>query len=646
MTGLEPHPLFTLPTREQALAMGPERFEALISERAKRMELERDDPLNNGYESPIWHLIDDMLCEGKRVCLIEHPDILPADLRKTGSPQLELIGRREILLHGANGASKTEYAGKKVVKVLRSGDAKRTWSFHETGPASIARQQPIIYKYLPLRIRRIVEATGRYKRGVVANVSYSQKNGFTEDTFVLDNASQHFFKNYAQEDKTVEGDQLDAAWLDELAPLNLVKTVRFRLVRRKGLLIVTFTPIKGWTTTVQEYRQGAKKVLEVDAELLPIKDANGKPTGHLEKVPRIEVAGPGTEGSLKANIVYLHSSDNPYFDKTELFELLRGARRQLILERAYGVATKAFANQFAKFSELVHVVEPDRIPKEGTNFHIVDPVAGRNWFMLWMRIDPNPIVRPDGTEAYRRWIYREWPSTDHTGLSAYIPGIGDPGAWTLPGNSADGQRGPAQDAFGWGLDRYKVEILRLEGHKAIAAAEAMGPEKKQAAPAMLPGDRPAVRKSPYLNAAAGPVVTSGGEAIAERLMDSRYGAAPMQDNERTTTLLEKMRDEQGMEFLPASGKDIGEGVQMINDGLDYDDQVPLGDYSPSLARINAPLLYISRECPNLIYALREWTGKDGLHGASKDPVDCLRYGFEADLAYIGEDAFAWKGGMR
>lgn len=614
MTGLEPHPVFKLPTREQMLslekAMGREvaaqRLNKLVEERRRLMELEREDPFVHGYEPPIWALIDDMLCEGKRVCLIDYPLILPKDFTKTQSELLELIGRRDILLHGANGASKSEYAGKKVMKVNRAIDAARTWCFHETGPESVSRQQPLLFKYLPLHIRRSVMQTGRYKRGHIANVSYSQKNGFTEATFVLDNASQCWFKNYAQEEKTVEGEQLDAAWLDELAPLTLVKTVKFRLVRRKGLFILTFTPIKGWTATVQEYNQGSKTLLEVEAELLPIKDEKGNPTGKLKKVPRIGVAGPGTEGSLKANVVHMHSSDNPFFDKVELFNLLRGAREQLILERAYGVATKAFANQFPKFNQKIHQVAPDKIPKEGTNYHIVDPCEGRNWFHLWIRIAPNPIRRPDGTLAYKRFVYREWPSTDHGGPSAYIPGVGDPGPWSLPGNKADGDRGPGQDPFGWGLDRYKTEILRVESKLT------QNPDKT-------------------------------GEVIMERLMDSRAGSTPTQTNARVTSLLEQM-GEIGMYFIPASGKDIGDGVGMINDGLDYDDEVEIGKYSPHLARLNEPLLYISNECPNLIYSLREWTGKDGLHGACKDPIDCLRYGFEADLQFVGAGAFKWQGG--
>src|SRR4029077_19021111 len=191
-----------------------------------------------------------------------------------------------------------------------------------------------------------------------------------------------------------------------------------------------------------------------------------------EKVPRIKVAGPGTDGNQRANIVYFHITDNPYFGydgsmartkaghaplfgKERFYRAYRGATRSKILSRVYGILTTTSTQQFPKFSDAVHVVEPERIPRQGTNFLVVDPCDGRNWFMIWVRIDPRG----------RWYVYREWPSTGHPG--AYIPGIGDPGPWTLPGQPADGVRGPAQSPFGFGLERYIQEILRLEGKEHI-----------------------------------------------------------------------------------------------------------------------------------------------------------------------------------
>ena len=67
--------------------------------------------------------------------------------------------------------------------------------------------------------------------------------------------------------------------------------------------------------------------------------------------------------------------------------------------------------------------------------------------------------------------------------------------------------------------------------------------------------------------------------------------------------------------------------------LDYDDKRPV-DY------FNCPTLLISAACVNTIYALQTWTGyslqgKRSLEGATKDPIDLLRYFFLAECPYLG-----------
>jgi hypothetical protein len=92
-----------------------------------------------------------------------------------------------------------------------------------------------------------------------------------------------------------------------------------------------------------------------------------------------------------------------------------------------------------------------------------------------------------------------------------------------------------------------------------------------------------------------------------------------------------------MYFTPAPGLRIEEGVALINDALAHDPSQPL---SP----INEPKLYISKKCENLIYSLREWTGADGEKGASKDPIDCLRYLMVITPEQYDEKHFKCKGG--
>ena len=206
--------------------------------------------------------------------------------------------------------------------------------------------------------------------------------------------------------------------------------------------------------------------------------------------------------------------------------------------------------------------------------------------MIWIRVD----VRG------RLFIYREWPPVEH-----YITGVGVVGPWATPSASkADGDPGDAQRSFGWGLLDYKEEIERLEGGKVSA------------------GEKP--------------------EIIVERRMDSRYAASATLARDGVTTLLEECL-EIGLDFVPASGENIEEGIDLINDKLAYDPE-------REVSSTNEPQLFVSDACVNVIYALKEWTGADGRKGALKDVIDVIRYGVLADFQYVEGDILrpTWPSG--
>jgi hypothetical protein len=482
---------------------------------------------------------------------------------------------KEMLILGGNRSSKTEYASWLAVRTLVEKDAARVWCLHSSSQSSVALQQPYVYKYLP------PEWKVAGKKGVVTNISYTQKNGFSENTFVCPNGSQCWFLNYCQDWTVFEGGECDLIWCDELVPLDLLRTLRYRLVTRGGRMLTTFTPIEGYTPTIKEYLTGAVTLVDAAAPLL-VKGGKGDRVdrvdlidgGEVERVPLVQEA---RNTMARARIVYFHTSENPWGGYENLRLQLERATREEVLCRAYGVPVKAIAGRFPKFQGgAPHVVVPDRVPKEGTNYQIVDPCSGRNWFMVWVRVD----VRG------RYFVYREWPCE-----SGYIEGVGYPGAWAVAGKKTDGERGPAQKAFGFGLLRYKEEIERLEGE----------------------------------------------EKIFERLMDSRFANSSTVGKELVTTLLEECA-EVGMHFSPAPGEHIDEGVDLVNDMLDWDEGKPVDAG-------NEPRLFVSEQCTNTIWALKEWTGADGRHGACKDPVDCLRYAVLARLEFLeGEILNVKEGG--
>lgn len=513
-----PHPLYELPTKAQ-YDEDPDKVRAYLELRQERIRLEEEDPWRYGFVPSVWNLVDQAIAQGKK----------------------------EILILGGNRSSKSCCCARKVIEVLLGGSKRTVWCLQSTYDNSIEMQQPIVFNYLPAELKNA-------KKGKVVNVSYTQKMGFAMQKFILPNASECIFRHYSQAEHVIEGGNCDLIWCDEMVPLNWIETLRYRLVTRSGLLLISFTPIQGWTPAVKEYLDGAQTIQREFAPLLSL-GAYGR-AGQM--VPRIQ-----QPQRQNAQIIYFHSSDNPFGGYETMVKTLEGAPREEILVRAYGIPTKSSVARFPKFRDSIHVVPHDQIPQKGTRYQVVDPASGKNWFMLWV------LVTENGTH----YCYREWPSRD------YIPSVGDPGDWAeTDGRLADGRCGPAQLSYGWGLKRYQEEIERLED--------------------------------------ADP------EPVATRWMDSRFGGIPSLTADSATTLIEECAN-LGLFFHPAPLDPIEEGVQLINSMLDFaeDEEGIRGE----------PKLLISSACHNLIFALKVWSGRDGKTGATKDPIDCLRYAVLANL---------------
>ena len=129
-----------------------------------------------------------------------------------------------------------------------------------------------------------------------------------------------------------------------------------------------------------------------------------------------------------------------------------------------------------------------------------------------------------------------------------------------------------------------------------------------------------------------------GEEIAERYIDPRAAGSPVINKEGGTTLLQLLDEEPSpMYFTASAGLRLEEGVSIINDWFSYDQNQPI-------SAVNQPKLYISEDCKNLMWCLREWTGIDGEKGSSKDPIDALRYIAVMQPDYGGTDSYRAIGG--
>lgn len=592
-----------------------EAYRALVAKRRERIAQERENPLLYGWEPPIWRVCDALLGLDWAIPK-RYGDDYAARMRAA-------LGFKEpvsvLLINGGNRAGKSEYMAKRAMQCLLKYASTTLWAFHTDGDMSRQYQQPLFWKYMPPEYR------GKAIMSQTTYIAYKLKTGFSEHNFILPNLSLCDFRNYAQEKQKIEGGELGTLEpgarclgfiADELIPEDWVDTLLLRLSTRGAVGIIGFTPVQGYTGTVKAFIDGAEPVVEATAHLLP-KDGKEPSDACLvrencdlwanaegrmlktesermfETVPRVlRCVDP------RKAVVYFHSSDNPYGNPREVMLSLLAKDTRFKRERFYGVADKLIAGQFPLFNRHVHVVEPDRIPKDGTLYHICDPCDGRNFFMLWIR------ACTDG-RAYVEW---EWPNDVDP-----VPGHGVLGEWALPTGDTkqlDGRRGPAQNSLGWGLLQYKQEIARIEHwdeYKPDATPDEIRAWDQYARPK-------GTKRWP----------------IFTRYLDARYGNTNSLEADGVRTLFEEF-DDIGLTFHETSSErknTISEGVQMINAALYYDADKPI------VTAINCPKLFISSACKNLIFALQTWTGQDGGKGSTKDPIDCLRYFYLKNCEHV------------
>tara|TARA_B100001939_G_scaffold25855_2_gene20964 strand:- start:5556 stop:7187 length:1632 start_codon:yes stop_codon:yes gene_type:complete len=534
-----PHPVLVVPSQDKIRSFvergeeGTAELARILEQREELIRLEKEDPYRYGYEPPHWKDADELW-----------------------------KGCGELLIQGGNRAGKSEFAAKRIVQMMTAKKGAKVWVLGMTAQSSIRDQQQLVYKYIPAEWKNI-------KKGKVQNVSFSQKNGFTENTFILPNGSQCWFMNYSQEMRVIEGGEVDMIWCDELVPLTWIETLRFRLVTRasshelSGRLLLTFTPVDGYTPTVKEYLSGFRVLETRPSPLLPdTVNVPGCPAGTM----------PYTAQCRKPNsrAMWFYTDMNPYNPYEEMKKTLKGENSIQIKLRAYGFAENLSGNQFPKFCDS-HILEADKIPEHGTNYMAVDPAWNRNWFCLWIRVD----------DRGRKFVYREWPNRH------------DYGEWAVPGEKMDGSPGPAQSVgAGRGLPEVKEIIAELEN----------------------------------------------GEDIEARYIDPRAGASQAAGREGGTSIIDLLGEgEDPMYFEQAAGISVANGLTIVNDWLNFNQSEPV-------TAVNEPNLYVSEECGNLIYSLQEWTGKDGEKGASKDPIDTLRYLAVMEPIHVTELTFAASGG--
>jgi hypothetical protein len=361
----EPHEVLKPPTDEELAAMEPQDVLKLHELYHSAIANSRRDPYRYGWKLPHWKDAEELLTT-----------------------------HAELLVSGGNRSGKTSWAAHAVVKSAVENPGSVIMCFAQNADVSIRQQQSAVYDALPEEFKVKV-------LGTEENVSYTRKNGFSKSSLILPvSKSSIIFKTYAQflnNDTILEGAELGCrnpswinigAWCDEyLVGPELLSTLRFRLATRNSKLVVTFTPIDGYTEVVRDYVQGAETIRSKPAELL-----GGRSVPYLQR-----------SRNRDAGIIYFHSRDNPFGGYDRIAKDLANRPEAEILTRAYGIATKSVSTKFPNFSRDLNVVAHESIKLSGTTkYLILDPAGRKNWFMAWIAVDPSDTW----------WIYREWPDVN------------------------------------------------------------------------------------------------------------------------------------------------------------------------------------------------------------------------------------------
>ena len=411
MASWSKHPILKLPTKGQLKTLLDEKGAQAVHDVWKAREdaiaLSNHDPLRHGFPLEHWVKADELL---------QTYDTLFAS--------------------GGNRSSKTEYGARSVVKAAIENPNAEIVCFAQDHDASVRIQQKAIFRYLPPEFKQ-------KQRGQVEYLNYTAKNGFTGDSLILPNGSAIYFHTYSQfiSNRTkfegYETGSLNAnwinigVWLDEyLEEGDLVETFRFRLATRNSKMLLTFTPIDGYTPFVAEFLKNAETRETRTAELL-----GGKEVPFVQYSPNRE-----------AGIIYFHSILNPFGGYDRIAKELKNDSQEVIMTRAYGIPVKSMTTIFPLFSSAVHVIdEMPRITNDShTVYQIIDPADARNFFCIWAAVDKDENIT----------VLAEWPDRETYG------------EWALF-NEPKWKHGPASKKIGYAIKTDVKEYSYIELFKEI-----------------------------------------------------------------------------------------------------------------------------------------------------------------------------------
>lgn len=636
-----PHPLLRLPTPvEIASAMRlPKQYGIYAISRAlaereeiiKNADERTGEPLTHGFVLPPWYTLLEQF---------QHA--------------------RTVYCGGGKRASKTECAAWLFVRSCLAYPGGRRWVLGETENSSQNIQQPAIWRYLPRAWR--VNFNAKESRDF--KLKYAEGRGFSDNLLVMPTEPPTVVKflSFVQDPQHYQGWKLGGEgqskatintpdgvelpvpnigwWADENMPLLWLETVETRSQDLQSVGLWTFSPLEGITSTIKEMLGTPRFIEQRRAELLPSTRVlvPGCKPGHMPSVA--ECSRP------KTRAMFFFRQDNPFARYADHAAEIRSKPEFVIMRDSYGWAVDIRHRAFPKFSS-VHVIKPEHLPADGTNYLFTDPAGARRWATIWVRVD---------SRGYH-FIYRDWPSKWQYGDWA-VPGDGD--------DEPDGRPGPAQQSDGMGVTAYKELFLEQERVRLELTAGGhwvtTDPHRRQLLNRIMLSQRKTPQATLWNPADVREVRANFGEFVQEeilaRYVDPRAAGTQHAQEQGARTVIELFAERvvnargevcepmvleqaySGRQMGVGENAQIGTGLSEVNELLDWDPLDPNG----LVPGVNEPRLYVSSECEQVIWTLQTYTSRGGPKGGCKDFADLLRYMALSNLQYIGAEGLVATGG--
>lgn len=684
-----------------AVMAGPEEGKAelieMLRKRSRRIALALSDPLNYGFEAATWEDADSILrgdwtLKKGQTSNTEHrtsnPDSesglrglsIEGEKKLTeGNDANEGNGPCEILaLFGGNRAQKTYYAIKRICQLAHWYPNCLLLAGSETETQSIETVQKYVWDFLGPYYghlsgkREVTRAVGQEG----GRFNYTRTGGFTDRRIGLPNGTVMHFPTYNQDPGIYEGWEFGCrredyeriskvraakglfvppnvgAAMDEGMGLKWLQMLARRLPFRKASGLWTFTPIRGITPAIKETVGNSAVTLESrPSELLPRRNLPDLPEGHMPYVRKCAMA--------KTYAIYFFTQFTKWGNYYEEIKARCVGKDSQYVERvAYGFARDSVGRAYKKFGSW-NIIKRQHLPARGTNYFFCDPAGARNWFMIWVRV--GPPLWGDGKWTY--YIYRDWPDAQTYGEWAMAT---EREVNEEQRKGWDGDPGPAQAGLGYGISKYKQTILEAErvkvpsgGRTSNIEHRTLNIERKTSSTVTVKQleeilTRKEKEMDPYQvrlirgAISRGEDITQVQEEIAERYVDPRAAKSEHLAEEGGTCIIDEFAEVQidsgnkvtgpGMELIPASGVSIDEGIGLVNDLLDWNDEERL------VALMNQPHLFVCEDCQQVRWMFENYTGKAGEAGACKDPADLARYAALAKLEDLAGRATGGKSG--